>query len=373
MSRKATLDALFGAKPLRSEPALETKAAEPTGGVPASGRDLEPGGGESAAVASAGRIRSGAIGAMGASLQQLQDSAREAETLRRSLVNAESIVALDPDLIDSAPIADRFVLENEEAEAALTQSIRDSGQQVPVLVRPHPTQPGRWQAAYGHRRIRACRVLRVPVRAIVRELSDSALAIAQGKENLERRDLSFIERAFFAAGLEGAGFDRNTVMQALGVHKADVSRYISVVAGVPVDLVRIIGPAPKAGRARWMELSERLAADRPGKPSLRDLLEVLPQLGAFQNSDSDQRFQMVLQRLSAGPVAAAPAPSPAPVVQDSSGRVVVTAVSKGRQRQIVVNDAIAPGFADAVSAALPELYRRWLTTAASKTNVSQGD
>ncbi len=373
MSRKATLDALFAAKPLRSEQALESKSADPATGLAAVNSSEASIEGDDITPPSPGRIRSGAIGAMGASLQHLQDSAREAEALRRALADAESIVSLDADLIDSAPVADRFVLDNDAAEDVLTESIRVSGQQVPVLVRPHPLRPGRWQAAYGHRRIRACRALRLPVKAIVRDLSDVALAVAQGKENLERRDLSFIERAFFAAGLEQAGFDRGIVMQALGVHKADVSRYIAVAAAIPGDLVRIIGPAPKAGRARWMELADLVAGERPGKPSLRDLLEVLPQLGAFQNSGSDARFQMVLQRLSAAPALAAASRSPTAVVRDSAGRIVATVVARGSQRQISVNEFFAPGFGDAVRAALPELYRQWLATAPDTSTVSHED
>jgi ParB family transcriptional regulator, chromosome partitioning protein len=312
------------------------------------------------------RIRSGAIGAMGASLQHLQDSAREAETLRQSLLAAESIVLLDPALIDSAPIADRFVIEHDTAERDLTASISESGQQVPVLVRPHPSKPGRWQAAYGHRRIRACRGLGQPVKAIVRPLTDTALAIAQGKENLERRDLSFIERVFFAAGLEDAGFDRHIVMQALGVHKADVSRYISLARTVPVSLVHLIGPAPKAGRARWTELAEKL---EPTK--LADLQAMLPQLSAFQASDSDARFRFVLDRLSGVKTATINEPAET-VLTDGQGQPIATLKAQGRQQQqLTLNEQAAPGFAAYVAASLPALYQQWQSAFGQRANASQ--
>jgi ParB family transcriptional regulator, chromosome partitioning protein len=350
MSRKTTLDALFGKTFNAVDQPLETKAAPSPASAPTPS--------ELTAVNSAGetRIRSGAIGAMGASLQHLQDSAREAEALRQSLLAAESIVLLDPTLIDSAPIADRFVIEHDAAERDLTASISESGQQVPVLVRPHPSKPGRWQAAYGHRRIRACRSLGQPVKAIVRPLTDTALAIAQGKENLERRDLSFIERVFFAAGLEDAGFDRHIVMQALGVHKADVSRYISLARTVPVSLVHLIGPAPKAGRARWMELADKLEPS-----SVADLQAILPQLSAFQAGDSDARFRFVLDRLSAAatPQTAATKAPAATVLRDAQGQPVATLKTQGRQQMIAVDEQAAPGFAAHVAAALPALYREW--------------
>ena len=40
------------------------------------------------------------------------------------------------------------------------------------------------------------------MRAIIQALTDAELVIAQGKENAERRNLSFIERALFAANLD---------------------------------------------------------------------------------------------------------------------------------------------------------------------------
>src|SRR5690606_36556655 len=52
------------------------------------------------------------------------------------------------------------------------------------------------------------------VRAVVRDLSDTELVLAQGKENAERRSLSFIERAFFAKALIDHGFDRATAQAA---------------------------------------------------------------------------------------------------------------------------------------------------------------
>ena len=51
---------------------------------------------------------------------------------------------------------------------------------------------GFYQVAYGHRRVRATAILGIKVRAIVRDLTDAELVIAQGQENNARQDLSFI-------------------------------------------------------------------------------------------------------------------------------------------------------------------------------------
>lgn len=143
-------------------------------------------------------VRSGAVGAMSRSLGQIATAAEEA----RALVAAgDKVVELDSGLIEKSFVADRLrstSLDNE----ALVDSIRKHGQQVPILVRPHPTSAGRYQVAYGHRRLRAAEELHRPVRAVVKGLSDEELVVAQGQENSARTDLSYIERALFAAALD---------------------------------------------------------------------------------------------------------------------------------------------------------------------------
>jgi hypothetical protein len=47
-------------------------------------------------------------------------------------------------------------------------------------------------------------------------LTDEELAIAQAKENLERQDLSYIERALLARQLEERQFDRAMIWVPLG-------------------------------------------------------------------------------------------------------------------------------------------------------------
>jgi ParB family chromosome partitioning protein len=362
MSRKATLDALFATKPT---PAPERKSGDGEFhnalGAPNSPPADEPRAiSVAAAVAAmpegrvpAGRIRSGAIGAMGASLQQLKATAGEAEHLRRSLSAGEHVLEIDPTLIDPAPVADRFQTEDDAALGELVTSMRETGQQVPVLVRPHPTAKGRWQAAYGHRRIRAATALGIPVKAIVRQLSDEALAIAQGKENLERRDLTYIEKAFFAAGLERAGFGRATLGQALSADKADVSRYLAIARETPEPLARLIGPAPRVGRARWAELAE---ASKAAGPRLEDVIGMLPLLHAFQRADSDGRFRIALAKLIQKPPAREAGPA---LVADAGGRAVATLSGEGAKRRIELNEAVAPGFTRFLVDMMPELYDRW--------------
>ena len=163
---------------------------------------------------------------------------------------------------------------------------------MPILVRPHPESPGRYQVAYGHRRLKAATELGRPVRAVVRTLSDAELVIAQGKENNERRDLSFIERALFAAHLEHRKFERPTIQAALGVDKPELSRLISVATAVSPDFICAIGPAPKVGRPRWLALAERVTQTDAARK-----IEAVQRSEAFQIADSDGRFHLVFAAL----------------------------------------------------------------------------
>ena len=241
------------------------------------------------------RAASGAVKAMGLSLTGLQREIDEARVLKEVLGEGERIIEIAPELIDPSPYVDRLSdgAHNDEAFAALVASIRVGGQQVPVLVRAHPDVKGRYQSAYGHRRIKAAQELGITVSAIVRTLTDAALLLAQGKENSERRDLSFIEKALFAKGMMDAGVDRAAAMAALGVHKTEMTRFIQVAEAIPVNIARAIGPAPKAGRPRWMALGELLAKDA-AKIKAED------EIGneTFVGADSDRRFQMLFDRLS---------------------------------------------------------------------------
>lgn len=127
------------------------------------------------------------------------------------LLKSQSLTELDPDLIDAPLVADRLEESPEQFEE-FARNIKEHGQQVPILVRPHPSLEGRYQIAYGRRRLRAVKAAGIQVKAAVRTLSDDELVLAQGQENSARQDLSFIERALYAAELEAGGFQRPVIM-----------------------------------------------------------------------------------------------------------------------------------------------------------------
>ena len=289
----------------------------------------------------------GAVGAMSRSLEMISAERRAALVLGERIAAGQNVVEIDTVLIDPSIVTDRMKGTDQD-HTSLKELIRQHGQQVPVLLRPHPSQPGRFQVAYGHRRVRALAELERPVRAVVRELTDDELVVAQGQENNARKDLSFIERASFAATLEDRSFGRETIMAALNVDKTELSRLISVSRAIPREIVEAIGPAPKSGRRRWMELADRLGtrgADKAAAPILDD--------DKFRSRDSDERFGFLFAALAPRrPKTARPT-----VWTGDDGKKVVRIERSPDRTTLVVDDKTAPAFGEFVIDRLPELYR----------------
>jgi hypothetical protein len=72
-------------------------------------------------------------------------------------------------------VSDRISITVDPGFESLVDSMRENGQQVPILVRPQSASPGRYQVAYGRRRLRAAALLGRMVRAIVQTLTDNEL------------------------------------------------------------------------------------------------------------------------------------------------------------------------------------------------------
>jgi plasmid partitioning protein RepB len=288
----------------------------------------------------------GAVGAMSRSLEMISAERVAAKALSASIASGQSVLEIETALIDASIVPDRM-MGDESDHAALVESIRAEGQLVPVLLRPHPTSEGRFQVAFGHRRVRALRALERPVRAVVRQLSDDELVVAQGKENSDRKDLSYIERGRFAATLEDRKFGRETIMAALNVDKTELSRMISVVRAIQPRIVEEVGPAPKTGRRRWMELAERLAA-RGSDKRAEDTMES----ERFRATNSDDRFALLFTALAPRKPTA-----PRPIIWSSGdGKKVARVTSTAKAFMLTIDKRVASEFGDYLLARMDRLY-----------------
>jgi ParB family chromosome partitioning protein len=296
------------------------------------------------------RVAAGAVRTMKETFSTIE---RENETLRAQFADSEHVIEIDPSLIEPSPFADRFENDDDASFESLKQSISDRGQEIPVLLRHHADAPGRYQTAFGHRRIRAARLLGRPVKAIVRTLSDDELIVAQGVENSAREDLSFIERAVFALMLENAGRARAVIQQALAIDRAEASKLISVARSVPDGLVRAIGKAPKIGRRRWQELAETLNDAAALKRA-----HAAADLPVFVRLDSDARFARVFSAANRQEGNKIGAP-PALAIKDGAGQILAQIRTNERDVKVTLTRSSGAAFAQFLASRLPDLFHEF--------------
>ena len=271
------------------------------------------------------RYTKGAIGAVSQSIADLK---------------SRSMIEVDANMIDEGGAKDRLEEPSAEFEA-LKASLQEYGQQVPVLLRPNPNYPERYQVVYGRRRIAALRALNLPVKALVRVLNDAELLMAQGQENAARRDLTFIEKANFARTLRDGGYDRKVICAALHVDKTVISRMLSIADKIPLSLIETIGAAPSVGRDRWGALAEKIKGQDLSKAAIGD--------------SSDARFDAVLSALK---TPRAPAPRPLGL-KTTSGQQLAEVKRKGGKTLLSFDQKTNEGFDEWLVENLERIHRDW--------------
>jgi ParB family chromosome partitioning protein len=283
---------------------------------------------------------------VGTALAEGKARFERAEEIERRLAEGQTIIELDTDDVEPSFVQDRM----EGDIDGLLASMREQGQQVPVLVRPHPDFPGRYQIAFGHRRLRALKELGLKAKAIVRELTDEQLVIAQGQENNERQDLTFIEKARFAARLREK-FPRDVIIASLSVDKGDLSKMLAIIDSLPVDLVDAIGSAPGVGRPRWLELAELIE----NSPAPEDVVNYAMSADV-KNLVSEDRFKAVVAHLR--PRRAAKGASG--LLATPSGVRLAEIKNNKSKLEITVDKKTSPTFAAFILDRLPTLYEEHL-------------
>lgn len=105
------------------------------------------------------------------------------------------VASLAVRLLTPGPFQPRLGID-EASLTELADSIRQQGVLQPILVRPHPSEAGRFQIIAGERRWRACQLAGlVDIPVLIRALSDRDAMAAALVENLQRQDLNPIEEA----------------------------------------------------------------------------------------------------------------------------------------------------------------------------------
>ena len=274
-------------------------------------------------------------------------------------LSSNAVREIAPHLIDDGGPKDRLSFADEDV-AALAQSIKEFGQQVPIMVRPIAESPGRYRIVYGRRRLRALALLGQPAKALVRSLSDEDAVLAQGQENSQRLDPSFIEKALFANELADAGYESSVILDALAIDKPMLSRMNKVTRGIPRPVIGFIGPAHGIGRRRWEELSELFASNTQDVSALLSDIEAkaapLP---------SDERFGAVQAAMTPAtpPAKTASSAPPALSMVHEDGTVLAEVKETARALTFKLSKSDMPEFTrwmrDNAQTELKRLYETW--------------
>lgn len=207
-----------------------------------------------------------------------------------------AIREIDPALIDDWGPIDRLTPftavnddETDDGLETITNSIKEQGQQVPILVRRSKVD-GRFEVIYGRRRLAACRDLGIKVRANVQDLDDASALLAKGLENAARRNLSFYERARFAQAIIVAGHEPATAKAVLNLSKAGLSHLTKVTQAVPAEIGSLIGPAHKSGRPKWTTLADLFIAGKLSEQTADAILR-----STSEQLTSDERLDFLIR------------------------------------------------------------------------------
>ena len=146
----------------------------------------------------------------------------EAPTREAQLVDVKSI--------GPNPQQPRKTFSAEEL-AELAQSIKENGLLQPILLRPAPKAPGRYELVAGERRLRAVQKLgwkQVP--AVTREVDDNTLLVLALVENLQREALNPME--------EAEGYQ--ALMETHGLSHAQIGRSVGKSRSTVANMVRLL-------------------------------------------------------------------------------------------------------------------------------------
>ncbi|MBW9117347.1 plasmid partitioning protein RepB [Rhizobium cauense] len=282
----------------------------------------------------------------GASRSMIQSLDELAETSMRVL-DGETVIQLDPSDLDGSFIADR-IGDDDEAYTTLREAIRLSGQSTPILVRPHPTDDGRYMIVFGHRRAKAARELGLKVRAVVKQLADIEHVIAQGQENTARADLTFIEKAIFASKLQRSGMSRDVLKTALTVDDSLLSRMLSVADVIPDTVLDALGSAKGVGRDRWEDLKKLVL-----NPSIAARANQVIQDEAFNACSTEEgRFLFLLAALK----------SSAKPARRSKQQPAITVWTPADQSVSVLATPKANGLVMEFGSSKGKLFGQWLSS-----------
>lgn len=249
------------------------------------------------------------------------------------------------DQVGESAIRDR--IDVEEDLDSLVDSIRENGQQIPILVRLTHSGELPYEIVVGRRRLAAHRRLGMPrIKAFVARMDDREAFIAQGIENSARLETSYIERARAAAQGVEAGYSQADVAEFLNISRTLMNFMIKTYQSLGEDLVMAIGPARGIGRRKWDALVTAMTQNAIAPETAIQMID-------HDVVESVDRFEALLRSVQSAP---RKAPSPAAEPDRKSyldGRLQT--VRKPRQLVVKTDRTLPQDVLNRISASIAEI------------------
>jgi len=193
--------------------------------------------------------------------EYLEPEAGAAETRRIPLAS-----------IVPSPLQPRRVFSDEELDA-LAASIRENGLLQPLVVRPVPDAPERFELVVGERRFRALNKLGWPdVPVLVRDATDETLLVLALVENLQREQLNPLEEAEgYVALSERFDLSQAAIAQAVGKDRSTVANMMRLLK-LPPSLRRLLesGELTQGHARALLSVDDTTKAAELGKRAARE-------------------------------------------------------------------------------------------------------
>jgi ParB family chromosome partitioning protein len=126
-------------------------------------------------------------------MEQVSDENTKRKAKKKDDANAADYRVVPREALRENPKNPRKTFDGIEELAA---SIKQMGQIVPGLARPHPTEPDAFELVAGHRRFRACEKAGVDTfRVVVKAMDDATALKVMLVENGQRADVPPLEEA----------------------------------------------------------------------------------------------------------------------------------------------------------------------------------
>ena len=142
--------------------------------------------------------------------------------------------------INVGPWQPRRKFDREQLDE-LAGSIRNKGIVQPILLRPTPNQPGRFQLVAGERRWRAAQMAQLhDIPSVVRNLTDAECYEIALIENIQRQDLSVIDEARgYANLLEINCYTQDQLSKIIGKSRSHITNLLRLL-GLPESIQTLL-------------------------------------------------------------------------------------------------------------------------------------